>query len=54
MLAYKNPMLWECAKEICKIKHEAKRFTGLKDLRKFVKDNRELLPEVVNGYEVKI
>ena len=54
MLKYKNPMLWACAKEICRQKHEAKQFTGMRDLKKFVKENRELLPLVVEGFEVKL
>jgi len=49
MLKYKNPLLWDCAKEICKIKHEGHQFTGLKDLKQFVKENKGLLPLVVNG-----
>lgn len=54
MLKNKYPMLWECAKNICKTKREVKNFTGSKDLRKYVKDNKHLLPEVVMGYKVKI
>lgn len=54
MLKNKYPMLWECAKNICKTKQEAKHFIELKDLRNYVKENKNLLPEVVMGYKVEI
>ena len=54
MLKYKNPMLWACAKEICKKKHEGKSFKDMKDLKQYVKDNKDLLPSVVEGFKVNI
>ena len=52
MLKYKNPRLWAFAKEICRIKSEAKTFENMKDLRMYVKDNKNILPEVVEGWRV--
>lgn len=54
MLKNKNPMLWECAKMICKIKNETHYFTGIKDLKKFVKENKFLLPNVIMGWKVEV
>jgi len=52
MLKNKNPKLWACAKEICRIKNEGKTFKDVKDLRNFVKENKSLLPAVVDGWAV--
>ncbi|WP_346938113.1 hypothetical protein [uncultured Clostridium sp.] len=54
MLKYKKSMLWACAKEICKQKHEKKSFKDMKDLKQYVKDNKDLLPCVVEGFKVVI
>jgi hypothetical protein len=43
MLMYKHPKLWQQAKTICKIKKEGKIFKGLRDLKKFVKENENIL-----------
>lgn len=43
MLMYKHAKLWEQAKRICKITKQAKTFIDIKDLRKFVNDNKYLI-----------
>ena len=56
---YKHPEWWEAAKQICKAKHESKQFNGIKDLKQYVKDNKQYIPDIVEsgvslGYEIKI
>ena len=59
MLMYKHPEWWEAAKQITKAKHEAKQFNGIKDLKQYVKDNKQYIPDIVEsgvslGYSIKI
>ena len=45
--------IWNMTKEICRIKQEAKNFKSSSEIRKYVRDNKHLLPEVVNGWSTK-
>jgi uncharacterized FlgJ-related protein len=53
------PEYWEAAKMICKAKHEAMTFNSVKELKNYVKQNKQYIPEVVTsgvfmGYSIKL
>lgn len=53
------PEYWEAAKMICKAKHEAMIFNSVKELKDYVKQNKQHIPEVVKsgvcmGYAIKL
>ena len=53
------PEYWESTKMICKSKHEAMTFNSTKELKSYVKQNKQCIPEVVAsgvcmGYSIKL
>lgn len=53
------PEFWEAAKQICKAKHESMIFNTVRQLKKYVKDNKQYIPDVVEsgvcmGWAIKL
>lgn len=53
------PEYWEAAKMICKAKHEAMTFNSVEELKTYVKQNKQYIPEVVKsgvcmGYAINL
>lgn len=53
------PEYWEAAKMICRAKHEAMVFNSVKELKSYVKQNKQYIPEVVEsgvymGYGIEL